>query len=99
MNFECDVCNKNFTIKNLGFLGNINDKCNPYQELESLCDKCLITKFEQLLFDNYFDIPINRIKDYKWLVENISIHNYDNSAITQAKVYLKAIVDNVVIRS
>ena len=69
----------------------------PYKTLYK--KMLLIRKFEELLFDNYFDIPINRIKDYKWLIENISIHNYDNSAITQAKVYLKAIVDNVVIRS
>jgi len=96
MNFDCDVCKSKISIESLGFLGNINDECNPYSELECLCKKCLVEKFEILLFDNEYHIPINRLKDYNWLSLNISINNIDNKSLIEAKVYIKAILDNVI---
>lgn len=93
MSFECDKCQSNVEVEMLGMIGTWKtDRCdiNELIELETLCRKCLLSSFSELI--STMDLPEMRRKDYRWLNRNMGIRNSNHDDYEQASFYLRAIL-------
>lgn len=90
--FCCDDCTSMFGIENLGVIGSPNDSCSPFNEMITLCDKCIFTRLDSHL--ETMGIPVEKKRDYEWLQNNIFVRDTKNPKHIEAEFLVKAIIKN-----
>lgn len=87
--FECNICEYDFSISEIGILASLDDSCNSFTEMICYCKNCMIVRLETLL--NEMKFPSIKNKDYNYMIRVIPVNYRYHQNYNEVMLILSAI--------